>query len=133
MRPLLILTCLVAVLAGCGEIQQTADSVRNGAESAGKAADCAKIATDMAQLQLDRVTDRQAVDAAAQRLEEKVRAIDDKEVREAAGKLADSASAYATAVARGDTTAIERTSRQVQERARATAESCGIPASVFLG
>lgn len=133
MKLLLPLLIAAALASGCGEIQQTADSVRGAADSASRAADCAKIGADLASLQLERVNDPQAVDAAAKDLREKVQGIDDKQVRDAAGRLATRAQEYASAVARGDTAKAQAAARRVEIAARETAQRCGVPVEAFLG
>ncbi len=126
-RLVLALLCIVALATGCAEAQEAADNVRRANDAAGRAADCARLASDVSGIGLNSKPNRASVEEAAKNLETRVRDIGSPDLKDAAGTLATRAKEYADALRRADAQDIQRARARVDKAATVVAENCGIP------
>lgn len=122
-RALALLFALVLALAGCGGVTDTVD----------RAGDCVGLARDVAAAGLDGTPSLADAEAALQRLDERVAALEQGEVRDAATVLRDRLRELTDAVSSGDTAAAAQAADDTRAAARDAAETCGVPVDQFLG
>lgn len=118
-----LLFALVLALAGCGGVTDTVD----------RAGDCVGLARDVAAAGLDGTPSLADAEAALQRLDERVAALEQGEVRDAATVLRDRLRELTDAVSSGDTAAAAQAADDTRAAARDAAETCGVPVDQFLG
>jgi hypothetical protein len=121
------------LLSGCSAAQDVADSAQRAGDVASKAQDCAALAGQVRRLLPERTPTRAEAEKAATELQDKAAQIDSADVRRAGDTLTARAKEYAAAVARGDTTQIERARKRVETAAREAATTCGVPVESFQG
>lgn len=122
-RALPLLLGLGLAVAGCGGVTDTVD----------RAGDCVGLARDVAATGLDGTPSLEDAEAALRRLDERVAALDEGEVRDAATVLRDRLRELTDAVRSGDTAAARQAADGVRTAAREAAETCGVPVDQFLG
>jgi hypothetical protein len=102
-------------------------------DSAARLSDCSALATDVADLGLDGAPTQSDVEAALQRLEDRLADLKSPEVRDAAGDLRDRVRELQEAARSGDSAATTAAVERARDAARTAAETCGLPADALLG
>ena len=123
MRSRLLLAGLLLLLPGCSGAVDTAARVQ----------DCAGLAQDAAAAGLDRVPSRSEAEEAARRLDDRIRGLEDEQVRTAAQTLRDKLSAVGQAARSGDQQDVQRAVADARSAAREAARTCGLPVDRFGG
>jgi hypothetical protein len=119
-----LLAAAVPLLAGC-EAAQQAQGVAQGVD---KARDCAALVGELTGVDWDAVRRNAAeADQAARNLDERVREVDDADVRRAGEALADRARQLADAARGTDRADVQRALEGVESAARQLAATCDVP------
>jgi hypothetical protein len=130
MRLALALAAVLLAVPACSEAQ---DAVNSASSTANKVADCSALVQQTAQ---SRITDAQQLDPqevqrAADGVEQRIRGIDDADVRSAAQRLQSALETAAKAAEQRDTAALAKARQQVTDAVSETASACGIPVDQF--
>jgi hypothetical protein len=119
-----LLAVAVPLLAGCDAAQQAQD-VTQGVD---KARDCAALVGELTGVDWNAVRRNAAeADQAARNLDERVREVDDADVRRAGQALADRARQLADAASGTDAADVQRALDGVESAARELAATCDVP------
>jgi hypothetical protein len=119
-----LLAVAVPLLAGCDAAQQAQDA----AQGVDKARDCAALVGELTGVDWNAVRRNAAeADQAARNLDERVREVDDADVRRAGQALADRARQLADAASSTDAADVQRALDGVESAARQLAATCDVP------
>lgn len=122
-RLLPVLLVLPMLATGCSDPRDTASRL----------SDCSALATDVAELGLDGAPMQADVEAALQRLDDRLGDLKSPEVRDSATDLRDAVRELQEAARSGDAAATTAAVDRARDAARTAAETCGLPADALLG
>jgi hypothetical protein len=126
LAPALLLLLLVT---SCSEVRDTTDGVSGRISGA---ADCVGLARDVAATRLSGTPTAQDADEAVRRLDDRVRQMDDGELKTATSTLRDRLREVADAARRGDAGAAQAAGEGARDAARETARICRLPIDQFV-